>query len=300
MFITLKETPMQPDTLTGFLESELGKTQPTDCLFHVIPVGYEASVSYGTGTGKGPSATIKASQYLELFDGASVPADRGIHTVPYLDCEGPVEDVLARIEKAVSKALESEKIPVILGGEHTVSVGAFNALARLHEKVGIIQFDAHADLRDVYEGSRFSHACALYHAVEHGFSLFQIGVRSLSPFDLAYRKKNSRITHLDADCLFREGIPTPLLPADFPENIYITFDVDGLDPSILPATGTPEPGGLLWYQAMDLLQSIIRGRRVLGFDVVELAPMPYHHASDFTTARLVYNIMGMIDRNLQS
>lgn len=289
---------MQPDTLTGFLESELGQPQPSDCLFHVIPAGYEASVSYGTGTGKGPSAIIDASQYLELFDGASVPADRGIFTTPSLDCEGPVEDVLGQIEDAVWKALGSEKIPVVLGGEHTVSVGAFNALARLNKPVGIVQFDAHADLRDSYEGSRFSHACALYHAVEHGMSLFQIGVRSLSPSDLAYRKNNSRVSFLDADRLFREGVPSPLLPADFPENIYITFDVDGLDPSILPATGTPEPGGLLWYQAMDLLETIIRGRNVLGFDVVELAPMPYHHASDFTTARLVYNIMGMIDRNL--
>ena len=290
---------MQPETLTGFLESELGKTQAQNCLFHVIPAGYEASVSYGTGTAKGPSAIIGASQYLELFDGASVPADKGIYTFPPLDCEGPVEEVLSRIEKAVSASLESKKIPAILGGEHTVSVGAFNALKKLDKPIGIVQFDAHADLRDTFEGSRFSHACALHHAVEFGFSLFQIGVRSLSSYDLSYRREKS-LAHLDADRLFRQGIPSPLLPVDFPENIYITFDVDGLDPSILPATGTPEPGGLLWYQAMDMLQSIILGRNILGFDVVELAPMPYHHASDFTAARLVYNIMGMIERNLES
>ncbi len=287
---------MQPETLTGFLESELGRTLAESCLFHVIPAGYEASVSYGTGTAKGPSAIIAASQYLELFDGRSNPADKGIFTCPDIDCNGPVEDVLERIERKVWSALEAKKIPVMLGGEHTVSVGAFNALKKMDKSIGIVQFDAHADLRDSFEGSRFSHACALHHAVEAGFSLFQIGVRSLSAYDLSYRKEKS-LGHLDADRLFREGVPSPLLPPDFPENIYITFDVDGLDPSILPATGTPEPGGLLWYQAMGMLETIISGRNVLGFDVVELAPMPYHHASDFTAARLVYNIMGMIERN---
>lgn len=288
---------MQPATLTGFLESELGKPQASDCLFHVIPAGYEASVSYGTGTAKGPSAIIGASQYLELYDGESIPAEKGIYTFQALDCEGPVEDVLSRIERSVSSALQSKKIPVLLGGEHTVSVGAFNALKNFDRPIGIVQFDAHADLRDSFEGSRFSHACALHHAVEYGFSLFQIGVRSLSAYDLSYRKEKS-LAHLDAAKLFRQGIPSPLLPADFPETIYITFDVDGLDPSILPATGTPEPGGLLWYQAMDMLKTIIDGRTILGFDVVELSPMPDHHASDFTAARLVYNIMGMIERNL--
>jgi agmatinase len=288
---------MQPETLTGFLESELGKTHADDCLFHVIPAGYEKSVSYGTGTDQGPSAIIHASQYLELFDGESVPAEKGIHTLPPVDCDGHVEDVLGRIEMAVGSSIASGKIPVILGGEHTVSVGAFNALKKLNKPIGIIQFDAHADLRDTFEDSIYSHACALHHAVEFGFSLLQIGVRSLSPFDISYRKEKS-VLHLDADSLFNSGIPTPLLPPDFPETIYITFDVDGLDPSVIPATGTPEPGGLLWYQAMTLLKSAIDGRRVIGFDVVELAPMPYHHASDFTAARLVYNIMGMIVRNI--
>ena len=281
--------------LNGFLEAELGKPEPSSCLFHVIPAGYEKSVSYGTGTAQGPAAIITASQYLEMFDGYSSPADRGIHTLPPLNCDGPVDEVLARIENAVSETLESHKIPVLLGGEHTVSVGAFNALKKLNKPIGVVQFDAHADLRDTYEGSPFSHACAMHHAVESGFSLFQIGVRSLCPFDLAYREKKS-LAHLDADKLFTQGIPEPLLPCDFPESIYITFDVDGLDPSVIPATGTPEPGGLFWHQAMAMLRIIIGGRTVIGFDVVELAPMVGHHASDFTAARLVYNIMGMIER----
>lgn len=287
---------MKPPELTGFLESELGKPKAENCLFHVIPAGYEETVSYGGGTAKGPKALIDASQYLELYDGMSIPAQKGIYTLPALDCGHGAEHTLENIENAVFSSLESKKIPVLLGGEHSVSVGAFRALARLNKPVGIVHFDAHADLRDTYEGSTLSHACALHHAVELGFSLFQIGVRSLCEYDVTYRKSKG-IYFMDACDLYGKAVPSPLLPADFPETIYITFDVDGLDPSVIPATGTPEPGGLFWFQAMDFLMKAINGRRVLGFDVVELAPIPGYHASDFAAARLVYNIMGMITRH---
>lgn len=280
----------------GFLESELGKSRPEDCLFHVIPAGYEETVSYGMGTAQGPAALIEASQYLELYDGVSVPSQRGIFTLPPIDDSRGAEKTLKDIESAVLSSMEAKKIPVLLGGEHTVSVGAFRALSRLNKPIGIVQFDAHADLRESYEGSRFSHACALYHAVELGFPLFQIGVRSLSEYDLAVRKEKG-VYYLDACDLHGKTPPSSFLPPDFPDSIYITFDVDGLDPSVIPATGTPEPGGLFWFQAMDMLMSVISGRRVLGFDVVELAPVPGFHASDFAAARLVYNIMGMITRH---
>jgi agmatinase len=286
---------MKSSDLKGFLESELGKPDPLQCLFHVIPAGFEHTVSYGGGTSLGPQAILSASQYLELYDGESVPSERGIHTLAPLDCNQSPEETLSHIEDSVFSVLQSGKIPVLLGGEHTVSVGAFKALKKLNKPVGIVQFDAHADLRDEYEGSVYSHACAMHHAVEFGFPIFQIGVRSLSQYDRFYRKEKS-IPYLDASDLFKNGIPENLLPPDFPESIYITFDVDGLDPSVIMATGTPEPGGLQWYQAMDMLSTIIKGRTVLGFDVVELAPILNHHASDFAAARLVYNIMGMIDR----
>lgn len=287
---------MKSPEFIGFLESELGKPKAEDCLFHVIPAGFEETVSYGTGTAIGPKALIEASQYLELYDGVSVPSEKGIYTTPPIRQGKNADVTLSDIEDAVFSVLKSTKIPVLLGGEHTVSVGAFRALSRLNRPVGIVQFDAHADLRDTYEGSSLSHACALHHAVELGFPLFQIGVRSLSEYDVAYRKEKD-VNYLDACDLYGKQAPSPLLPADFPESIYITFDVDGLDPSVIPATGTPEPGGLMWYQAMDFLMAAINGRRILGFDVVELAPIDGHHASDFAAARLVYNIMGMITRH---
>lgn len=288
---------MNPSYYPGFLESEVGKLAPEECLFHVIPVCYESSVSYGTGTEAGPGAILNASQQLEVYDGTGVPSDRGIYTTDPVNCTGSPEEVIKEIESIVAGVIESGKIPVVLGGEHSVSVGAFRALATLNSPVGIVQFDAHADLRDTYEGSSLSHACVMHRAYDMELPMVQIGVRSLSPYEADFRKLNA-IPHLDAREIARTGIPDRILPDGFPESIYITFDVDGLDPSVIPATGTPEPGGLSWYQAMDILDNVVAGRNVIGFDVVELAPVEGLHMSDFAAARLVYAIMGIIERNV--
>ena len=288
---------MQPFTFPDFLGSELGQTKPANALFHVIPAPYEKSVSYGTGAAGGPSAILEASQQLELYDGFSIPAECGIFTHPALGCEGTHETALTEIADAVKTVLGQKKIPVLLGGEHTVTVGALKALQEQnHATLGIVQFDAHADLRDTYEGSPFSHACVMRRALDMGFTIYQIGVRSLSHEEESLRQKKN-IGRLDAREIALSGLPEPILPADFPETIYITIDVDGLDPSVIPATGTPEPGGLSWYQMMQALESIIRQRNVIGLDVVELAPIAGMHAADFAAARLIYNTMGMIVRN---
>jgi agmatinase len=287
---------MSASEYQGFLESEVGEPEPADCLFHVIPAGYEKTVSYGTGTSMGPKSIIRASQQLEVFDGYGIPSKRGIFTYPPLDCNAAPEKIISDISTYVARSVSENKIPVLLGGEHSVSVGAFVGMKNTEMPVGIVQFDAHADLRDTYNGSKYSHACVMHRAVEFGFPVFQIGVRSLSPNEVDFRIQKN-IPHLDAQDIAKNGIPEFLLPDDFPELIYITFDVDGLDPSVIQATGTPEPGGLSWYQAMEILETVMKGRTVIGFDVVELAPVPGHHASDFAAARLVYNIMGLIDRN---
>ena len=283
----------------SFLASELGETNPADALFHVIPVPYEKTVSYGKGTGLGPEAILWASQQLELYDGCGVPAERGIHTRPALDCEGPPESVLSDLGRLVGELHGQGRIPVVLGGEHTVTAGAVCGFASLSERVGVVQFDAHADLRDQYEGTIHSHACAMRRVLDNGFSLFQIGVRSLS-FEEEVFRKDLGIGRLDAVDIFRKGIPECLLPEDFPRNIYLTIDVDVFDPSLMPSTGTPEPGGLLWYQMIQVLEQVIARRNVVGFDVVELAPIAGFHAPDFTAARLIYNLMGLIIRNREN
>jgi agmatinase len=312
--------PMDADT-PRFLESELAPAPAHACRFHVIPVPYEATTSYGRGTARGPQAVLAASNQLETWNGRGIPAAAGIYTQPAVEVRGGPEDVLARIETAVLRALDSasaeiasgpsgiesgprkdasgtalQVVPVLLGGEHTVTLGALRALQKRCGPFGIIQFDAHADLRESYEGTPYSHACVMRRAVDDlNLSLFQIGVRSLSREERDFRR-NRRIPGLDVSGAEDEARGNPgssFLPSGFPDKIYITFDVDALDASLMPATGTPEPGGLFWRQVLALVERALVGRVCLGFDVVELAPIPGMHAPEYTAARLVYEIMGL-------
>lgn len=284
-------------TSPHFLASEMPQPKPEDALFHIIPAPYEKSVSYGTGTVKGPAAILKSSRQLELFDGISIPAEHGIYTHPAIDCDGEPDEVLTKIANAVAGVLKLEKIPVLLGGEHTVSTGVFWALVKKFKNFGIVQFDAHADLRDTYEGTPHSHACVMHRALDLKIPVFQIGVRSLSREEHLLRK-TSDIGYLDAAAIHASGIPARILPPGFPDHIYITFDVDVFDPAVIPATGTPEPGGLGWYQIFEILASIIKKKNVIGFDVVELAPIAGLLAPDFTVARFIYNLFGIIARKM--
>jgi agmatinase len=269
---------------------------PDRARYEVIPAPFERSTSYGHGAENGPRAILDASRQLEAFDGVDVPAEAGILTGPPVDCaEGDVETVLGRIGARVAAAHAAGRIPVMLGGEHTATLGAVRALRTRVASFGVVQFDAHGDLRDRYQDNAFSHACVMRRIAEAGLPLFQIGVRSLSVPEVRYRW-TSRIAHLDADALRNGELLDRPLPVGFPETIYLTFDVDAFDPSLVPGTGTPEPGGLTWREAVRALAGVIAGRRVLGFDVVELAPIAGNPVSDFTAAKLVYTIMGLINR----
>ena len=208
---------------------------------------------------------------------------------------GPLA-ALARVEDRTREVLTAGRIPAILGGEHTITVGATRAFLSGDRRFGVVQLDAHADLRDEYAGSKLNHACTMRRVLDLGVPICQIGVRSLSAEEAKLRDARG-IARLDALEVARQGVPETILPEDFPADIYLTIDVDALDPSIVPATGTPEPGGLLWYDTLTILDRVISGRRVLGFDVVELAPIPGLHAPDFTVARLVYEVMGTIVRS---
>lgn len=285
-------------TLPDFLASECPRRAPLESTFHLIPAPMEQTVSYVGGTKGGPTAILLASQQLEDWDGRSCPLELGIHTRPCIDCQGTAATVLARIRAATAEVLALGKIPVVLGGEHTVTVGALQAVAaQCQEPVGLIQIDAHGDLRDRYQGSPYSHACVARRAVDDlAMPLFQFGVRALSYDEFLFRQGHPAIWHLDAAELFRQGIPEQPLPPEFPRTVYLTFDVDGLDPSVIGATGTPVPGGASWHQALLFLERALRGRRVIGFDVVELAPVAEDHGSSFAAALLVYSIMGLIQR----
>ena len=284
--------------IPDFLASECERRNAAESIFHLIPAPMEQTVSYGGGTAGGPEAILHASQQLEAWDGSSCPLDMGIHTRPFVDCQGTPEIVLDRIRAATSDVLTAGKIPVVLGGEHTVTVGALRAVIdHCHEPVGLIQIDAHADLRDRFEETPFSHACVARRAVaDFSMPLFQFGIRALSREEMEFRHDHPAIWHLDGAEISAHGIPLQPLPPTFPRIVYLTFDVDGLDPSVIRATGTPVPGGPTWHQALLFMERALRGRQVIGFDVVELAPVPDDHGSTFAAALLVYTIMGMIQR----
>lgn len=282
-----------------FLESEIGIQEKKYSLFHILPVPYEKTVSYGGGTAKGPEAILNASDNLELYDGYSSPAEELIYTYPEVDCNKSEEEIFKIIEDSFYDSAKNNAIPVMLGGEHTISSAAAAGLKKHYEDIGVIQFDAHADLRDSYEDNKFSHACVMRRIYEQGIPIAQIGNRALSPEELIFRERDG-IVYLDAEEIYNTNNFKMPLPENFPENIFITIDVDGFDPSVFPATGTPEPGGLFWYDFFRLINSIPENKNIVGFDVVELAPVSSLHFCDFAAARLVYNMMGVIQRRILS
>ncbi len=286
----------------GFLQSEHRNSSPAAARYHIIPVPLEATVSYGGGTAQGPRAIIEASQQLErIVEGMDEPGLYGIHTAEPTDCsyaDSPIE-VFLRTAEFMERSVASGSVPILLGGEHSITNSAVELIKTAFPggEAGIIQFDAHMDLRSSYEGSRFSHASVMRRAVEAGIPLYQVGIRSYCAEELKARE-TYHVHHCDASHLHRllargEGFASISLPASFPKQVYITFDVDCFDASLMPATGTPEPGGLMWQHAAELLTRLTSGRKIIGADVVELAPIAGLHHCSFTAAKLTHLLMGL-------
>ena len=264
--------------------------------FQIIPVPYDATSTYGVGSRRGPRAIIDASLNIELYDHEldMEPAEAGVFTHQELPVSvGDPVDMVERIDRAVEDVVSRGRFPIVLGGEHTVSLGAIRALSRDGEFT-VVSLDAHADLRDTYQDSPYSHACFLRRAMESA-ECCVFGVRSISREEMDFVRR-SGLPVFFADRLVREdAIDLGFLP----DRIYLSVDIDVLDPSIMPSTGTPEPGGLSWYQAVSLIERIVAGRTLVGFDVVELCPQPGNHGPDFTAAKLVYRLMGLVQRSLR-
>jgi agmatinase len=280
-----------------FLGSEIEQPRPENALFHVLPVPYEKSVSYGSGTALGPKAILKASWQLEKWDGKSKPCDQGIYTCPTIDCSLQAEHVIDNIAVATQKIIEQGAMPVVFGGEHTVTYGVLKGLKLAGiDDFGIVQIDAHADLREAYEGDPLSHASVMKRIVDIGVPLYQLGVRALCEEEIGYRQQFA-IHYQDADELVPNNITSIDLPKNFPKKVFFTIDVDGLDPSVFPSTGTPVPGGLGWYQTLSLFESVVKQCDIIGFDIMEFAPIKGFHAYDFSAAMLTYKMMGIVQRN---
>lgn len=286
-------------TEATFHGDDVRPSPPENALFHVLPVPLEKTVSYQSGTSLGPSAILEASCQLELFDNYSVPAEHGIFTAQALDCTPPIREVLSNLADRVAAVVDCGAIPVSLGGEHSLTYGCVRGIKAHYENFGVIQFDAHADLRDSYGGSRQSHASVMRRVIEKDIPLLQIGTRSYSLEEHKFRQQQ-QIIYYDAETIWRQGAKTVMVPDDFPDKIYLTFDIDCFDAPIMPATGTPVPGGLDWYQTAAILRTVLENRVCLGFDVVELAPQKEMHGASFTAAQLTYNIMGYLTRSIKN
>ena len=261
----------------------------------VIPFGLEASVSYGKGTRNGPAAIIAASHQVELFDEElwSEPVrEFGVATLEAPGISGDLESALTQIEGLVEESLARDKFPLVLGGEHSLTTGAIRPFVKRHKQLTIVQFDAHADLRDGYEGEKFSHAAVMRRVLDHdNCTLVSIGIRSISAEEIPYLEDNSsRISVLWAKDQDRWDLQQ-VLAARAGVPIYVTFDLDALDSSLMPATGTPEPGGLFYWQAVQLLREVSRSGPIVGADIVELAPIQGLHGCDFLAAKLAYKLL---------
>lgn len=267
----------------------------------VIPVPYDATTSYGSGTRFGPSAIIDASTQVELYDiekGRNTCEDVPVHTIDELAVDkGSPEKTINNVKKAVSLVVKAGKKPVVLGGEHSITAGAVAGLGG--KDFSVLQIDAHADLRDSYEGTKYSHACAMRRVREITKSTVQVGVRSMCDEEAEYIEKE-RPAIFFADDLIRNRRNEGLAAADLSsivsqlkEKVYVTVDIDGFDPSIVPGTGTPEPGGLLWNDVVSLMRKVGQEKEVVGFDIVEVMPAPPLRTSEFLAARLTYKMMGL-------
>ncbi len=283
---------------TLFLASEIEQCPLEQAAFAVLPVPYEKTVSYGAGTSKGPQAILAASEQLETWDGHSNPSSLGIHTCAAVDCSGNAEDVIEDIASAVKQILDAGSMPVVLGGEHTVTYGVIKGyLDAGEDDFGVVQIDAHADLRDAYEGDPLSHASVMRRVCNEGVPLYQLGIRAYYEEEKAVRESNPNIFYQDADELVPQAIQSIELPDAFPQKVFFTVDIDGLDPSVFPSTGTPVPGGLGWYQTLKLFESVARQRQIIGFDLMEFSPLEGFHAYDFAAALLSYKLMGIVQRS---
>ena len=255
----------------------------------IVPVPYDGTSTWMKGADKGPDAILEASVNLEFYDvETSTEAHlAGINTIaPVLEKESPNQLVKAVYETLLS-LLSEKKFPVIIGGNHTVSIGAIRAFSEYFDNLTVLQLDAHSDLRQVYEGSELNHACTMARAREFS-PIVQVGVRSMSAEELPFAEKDrifySHELYYDKS-LYKKAIEK------LTENVYITIDLDVFDPSIMPSTGTPEPGGPAYFELLHFMRDVIKKRNVVGFDVVELCPSATNKSPDFIAAKIIYQLL---------
>ena len=255
----------------------------------IIPIPYDHTSTWIKGADNGPVAIIEASTHMELYDieTDSEVYKKGIFTAGPIDEQELPEDMIKSVAEQVRHYLQDNKFVVVLGGEHSVSLGPVKAHVEKNADITVLQLDAHSDLRDEYEGSRYNHACVMAR-IKELCPIVQVGIRSMDSSEKQALDKNRVIfaREISSNKTWIEKVFSKLS-----QNVYVTIDLDVFDPSIMPSTGTPEPGGLLWYDVLGLLRTIFENRNVVGFDVVELCPDERNKAPDFLAAKLIYKLL---------
>jgi agmatinase len=286
--------PFEYDRVTV---GEYGGTTPTTTDFEnarvvILPIPLDRTTSYMPGTRNGPHEILVASAHMELWDEeTNTDVHRiGIFTLPEMEFPfASMDEVVTEIRRVATELVDRGKFPVVLGGEHSITAAVVAAVAAKHPRLSVLQIDAHADLRDSFMGTPYNHACTMRRVLEHA-RCTQVGIRSLSPDEAAVAPTLETTIFYDWN-MRRDPRWIERVVESLGDTVYITIDCDGFDPAIMPATGTPEPGGLSWYECLGLLRRVIESRKVVGCDIVELSPIPGHVAPNFLCAKLIYKIL---------
>ncbi len=255
----------------------------------LIPVPYDGTSTWQKGADKGPDAFLEASENMELYDieTQSEVYKKGVYLADPITENNSPESMADAVHNAVKSYINKNKFVTLFGGEHSISIGSIRAFNECFNNLTVLHIDAHADLRKEYDGSSCNHACAVYEASQNT-NLIQVGIRSMDVSE-------TRVMQMDKVFFAHEMVTNEYWMDDvldlLTENVYITFDLDALDPSIMPSTGTPEPGGMLWYETLDFLKKVFEQKNVVGFDIVELCPNPSEKSSDFLAAKLYYKML---------
>ncbi|MGB2578358.1 agmatinase [Elusimicrobium simillimum] len=281
---------------TIFMGLERKQNSLASCRYVVVPIPFEKTVSFGHGTALGPKAILEASAQVELWD-EEVKRETwedDIFTTTAINCKGSTPVVFDNIKNTVKELMKYKAIPFYIGGEHSITQALSEPYIDKYKDLSILHFDAHADLRAEYDGTPYSHACALYPASQR-VPVVQVGIRSVGS-DEQHRINKGNVTtflmHEHRD--IKKLIPQVL--KKLTKNVYITIDVDGFDPSVIPATGTPQPGGFGWYEGLDLFREVIKKKNIVAVDVVEAAKKKDDSTTEMNTAKLIYRMMGYISK----
>ncbi len=255
----------------------------------LIPVPYDGTSTWGKGADKGPQAFLKASENMELYD---IETDsevyrQGVYLASAIEENSSPEAMVNSVHKTTKDYIKRNKFVTVVGGEHSISIGTIRAFSECFDNLTVLHIDAHADLRKSYDGTKYSHACAV-HEASQTTNLIQVGIRSMDAIEKTFMDEEK--TFFAHDMVNDEYWPDKVIDL-MSDNVFVTFDLDALDPSIMPSTGTPEPGGLFYYETLDFLKLVFKEKNVVGFDLVELCPNQVDKSSDFLAAKLYYKML---------